>query len=125
MALGDPSNRVSYPQQLPLILSLKEVERILRVPPHQKSRALLMTIYATGLRISEVVLRVSQVSLECRSTRTEFACRLSEVQAYSISSSVSSFFFAFTGGAALSTGAVGSSNPKSVSCRRKFPGLVA
>jgi hypothetical protein len=124
MALSDPSNLVSYPHQLPLILSLKEVERILRIPLHQKSRALLMTIYATGLRISEVVLRV-QVSLGGRSTRTEFACRLSEVQAYSISSSVSSFFFAFTGGAALSTGAAGSSNPKSVSCRRKFPGLAA
>ncbi len=44
---------------------------------------------------------------------------------YSISSSVSSFFVSLAGGAAFSTGIRGGSNPKSVSCRRKFPGLVA
>ena len=41
-------------QKLPLILSQEEVARILTAPPHLKSRALLMTIYAAGLRRSEV-----------------------------------------------------------------------
>ena len=46
-------------QKLPLILSQEEVARILTAPPHLKSRALLMTIYAAGLRRSEVAsLRV-------------------------------------------------------------------
>jgi site-specific recombinase XerD len=50
------------PQQLPLILSQEEVARILTVPPHLKSRALLMTIYAAGLRRSEAArLRVSDI----------------------------------------------------------------
>jgi integrase/recombinase XerD len=49
-------------QQLPLILSPEEVARILTAPEHLKSRALLMTIYATGLRRSEVArLRVRDI----------------------------------------------------------------
>lgn len=49
-------------QRLPLILSQEEVARILTAPPHLKSRALLMTIYAAGLRRSEVArLRVSDI----------------------------------------------------------------
>jgi integrase/recombinase XerD len=49
-------------QRLPLILSREEVARILTAPPHLKSRALLMTIYAAGLRRSEVArLRVSDI----------------------------------------------------------------
>ena len=49
-------------QQLPLILSQEEVTRILTAPPHLKSRALLMTIYAAGLRRSEVAhLRVNDI----------------------------------------------------------------
>lgn len=51
-----------HEQRLPLILSKEEVERILTAPLHLKSRALLMTIYATGLRRSEVArLRVSDI----------------------------------------------------------------
>ena len=42
------------PQQLPLILSREEVAQILAAPQHLKSRALLMTTYAAGLRRSEV-----------------------------------------------------------------------
>jgi len=50
------------PQRLPLILSRDEVARILEAPPHLKSRALLMTIYAAGLRRSEAArLRVSDI----------------------------------------------------------------
>jgi site-specific recombinase XerD len=49
-------------QQLPLILSQEEVARILTTPQHLKSRALLMTIYAAGLRRSEVArLRVRDI----------------------------------------------------------------
>ena len=49
-------------QRLPLILSREEVAKILTVPPHLKSRALLMTVYAAGLRRSEVArLRVSDI----------------------------------------------------------------
>jgi len=49
-------------QRLPLILSPEEVARILTAPEHLKSRALLMTIYAAGLRRSEVArLRVRDI----------------------------------------------------------------
>jgi len=49
-------------QRLPTILSREEVARILTVPPHLKTRALLMTIYAAGLRRSEAAhLRVNDV----------------------------------------------------------------
>jgi integrase/recombinase XerD len=49
-------------QRLPMILSREEVARILTVPPHLKSRALLMTIYAAGLRRSEAArLRVTDI----------------------------------------------------------------
>jgi integrase/recombinase XerD len=49
-------------QRLPLILSPEEVTQILTAPSHLKSRALLMTIYAAGLRRSEVAgLRVRDI----------------------------------------------------------------
>jgi len=49
-------------QRLPTILSPEEVARILTVPPHLKTRALLMTIYAAGLRRSEAAhLRVNDI----------------------------------------------------------------
>ena len=49
-------------QRFLLILSREEVARILTAPPHLKSRALWMTIYAAGLRRSEVArLRVSDI----------------------------------------------------------------
>jgi site-specific recombinase XerD len=51
-----------HEQRLPLILSKEEVERILAAPSHLKSRALLMTVYSTGLRRSEVAhLQVSDI----------------------------------------------------------------
>ena len=51
-----------HQQRLPLILSQEEVARILTAPQHLKSRALLMTIYAAGLRRSEVArLRVRDI----------------------------------------------------------------
>jgi site-specific recombinase XerD len=49
-------------QRLPTILSREEVAKILTVPRHLKTRALLMTIYATGVRRSEVaLLRVNDI----------------------------------------------------------------
>jgi len=49
-------------QRLPLILSREEVARILTAPLHLKTRALLMTIYAAGLRRSEAArLRVNDI----------------------------------------------------------------
>jgi integrase/recombinase XerD len=60
-----PLEDIPFPrkeQRLPLILSREEVAGILSAPPHLKSRALLMTIYAAGLRRSEVArLRVHDV----------------------------------------------------------------
>src|SRR5262252_5505214 len=51
-----------HQQRLPLILSQEEVARILTAPQHLKSRALLMTIYAAGLRRSVVArLRISDI----------------------------------------------------------------
>jgi integrase/recombinase XerD len=49
-------------QRLPTILSREEVAKILTVPRHLKTRALLMTIYATGVRRSEAAhLRVNDI----------------------------------------------------------------
>lgn len=42
-------------RRLPTVLSRDEVERILKVAPNVKHRALLMTTYGGGLRVSEVV----------------------------------------------------------------------
>jgi integrase/recombinase XerD len=51
-----------HEQRLPLILSKEEVEQILTAPSHLKTRALLMTVYSTGLRRSEVArLRVTDI----------------------------------------------------------------
>ncbi len=43
------------PKPLPVVLSLDEVERFFRAIPGCKDRAILMTAYAAGLRVSEVV----------------------------------------------------------------------
>ena len=49
-------------RRLPTILNPEEVARILTVPPHLKTRALQMTIYAAGLRRSEAAhLRVNDI----------------------------------------------------------------
>jgi integrase/recombinase XerD len=57
--------RLPYPRphrRLPVVLSRTEVARFLAAPPHLKHRALLTTIYAAGLRVSEVVtLKVSDI----------------------------------------------------------------
>jgi integrase/recombinase XerD len=51
--------RISYarqPSKLPVVLSADEVVRFLEATPSLKSRTALTTVYAAGLRVSEVVL---------------------------------------------------------------------
>jgi integrase/recombinase XerD len=51
--------RIAYarePSKLPVVLSADEVVRFLEAIPSLKSRAALTTVYAAGLRVSEVVL---------------------------------------------------------------------
>lgn len=50
--------RIAYarePQRLPVVLSAEEVVRFLEAVPSLKSRTALTTVYAAGLRVSEVV----------------------------------------------------------------------
>jgi integrase/recombinase XerD len=69
----DPTTRVrapKKPRQLPKLLSEAQVEALLMAPVAEatlglRDRAMLETLYATGLRVSELVgLRLSQVSLD-------------------------------------------------------------
>ena len=51
--------RIAYarePSKLPVVLSADEVVRFLKAIPSLKSRMALTTVYAAGLRVSEVVL---------------------------------------------------------------------
>lgn len=43
------------PVPLPYVYSVEEVERLLKAPANPRDRLLLMTTYATGMRVSEVV----------------------------------------------------------------------
>jgi site-specific recombinase XerD len=50
------------PRKLPVVLSLEEVARFLEAITHVKHRALLMTAYSAGVRVSEVTrLRVADI----------------------------------------------------------------
>src|SRR5437870_8548864 len=58
--------------QLPEVLGQKEVERLLLAASKQRDRCLLMTAYATGLRVSELVrLKVSAIDSERMMVRVE------------------------------------------------------
>lgn len=58
--------------QLPEVLGQKEVERLLLATTKQRDRCLLMTAYATGLRVSELVrLKVSAIDSERMRVRVE------------------------------------------------------
>ncbi len=61
MTLGQATipERIAYarePQKLPVVLSTDEVVRFLEAIPSLKSRTALTTVYAAGLRVSEVVM---------------------------------------------------------------------
>lgn len=66
LQLGSPK----LPRSLPKSLSEDEVEKLLRAPDTNerlglRDRAMLETLYATGLRVSELVaLKISEVSLD-------------------------------------------------------------
>ncbi len=75
IAPQDPTENVSSPRpgrRLPKLLSGQEVERLLATPDPRKAagrrdRAMLELLYATGLRVSELVsLSVNDVHLETR-----------------------------------------------------------
>ena len=65
-----PPRRRSW--QLPEVLGQKEVERLLLATTKQRDRCLLMTAYATGLRVSELVrLKVNAIDSERMMVRVE------------------------------------------------------
>ncbi len=58
--------------RLPEVLSQKEVERLLYANDKLRNRCLLMTAYATGVRVSELVrLKVSDIDSERMMVRVE------------------------------------------------------
>jgi len=70
---GEPTEHIEAPRvwkRLPKFLTLEEVERLLtppggRTPMDLRDQAMLEVLYATGLRVSELVsLKVSDVQLE-------------------------------------------------------------
>ena len=67
--------RIAYarePQKLPVVLSADEVVRFLEAIPSLKSRTALTTVYATGLRVSEVVLlKISDIDSHRKVIRVE------------------------------------------------------
>ncbi|MBE2260684.1 MAG: site-specific tyrosine recombinase XerD [Rhodobacteraceae bacterium] len=69
----DPTLQIAMPvkpSRLPKVLSELQVDRLLEAPPSattlgQRDRAMLETLYATGLRVSELVgLKVFEVNLD-------------------------------------------------------------
>lgn len=69
----DPTLKIAMPTQgtrLPKIVSEKQVDALLAAPPHdtalgQRDRAMLETLYATGLRVSELVsLKLHEVNFD-------------------------------------------------------------
>jgi|Tabmets5t2r1_1033131.scaffolds.fasta_scaffold06942_1 integrase/recombinase XerD len=67
--------RIPYarePERLPIVLSPDEVVRLLEAVPHIRNRTALTTVYATGLRVSEVVrLKVSDLDSQRMVIRVE------------------------------------------------------
>jgi len=65
MRLGIPPMRAQ--KKLPEILSFEEIQRLLKCATSLKNRVLLMTTYAAGLRVSEVVnLKLSDIDSSSR-----------------------------------------------------------
>ena len=69
--------RIAYPRKLPVVLGADEVVQFLEAIPGLKSRTALTTVYATGLRVSEVVSlqgRVVDVSRDGFLTTLDVSC---------------------------------------------------
>lgn len=66
MALNLPPRPA--PKQLPRVLSVEQLEHLFATTDHPKHRALLMTTYAAGLRVSEVV-RLQITDIESDASR--------------------------------------------------------
>ncbi len=77
VSLGRPRTHfyiptVKTPSKQPEILSRQEIARLMQAVDNRKHRALLMTTYAAGLRVSEVVkLKVSHIDSERMAIRVE------------------------------------------------------
>jgi site-specific recombinase XerD len=64
--------RVKMGKKLPVVLSLQEIQAIFSAVGNLKHRAVLMTIYSAGLRLSEVVhLKVSDVDSQRMTIRVQ------------------------------------------------------
>ncbi len=58
------------PKRLPVVLSANEIERLLKAAPSFRDKLLLGLMYATGLRVSEVVrLRWQEIDFDRRAIR--------------------------------------------------------
>jgi len=72
---GTIPERIAYarePRKLPVVLSAEEVVRFLEAIPSLKSRTALTTVYAAGLRVSEVVsLKVADIDSKRMVIRVE------------------------------------------------------
>jgi integrase/recombinase XerD len=75
LTASDPADEIAAPrtiQRLPQLLSAEEVTRLLRAPDPRtaagsRDRAMLELLYATGLRVSELVsLQLNSLNLETR-----------------------------------------------------------
>jgi site-specific recombinase XerD len=55
-------------KKIPMVLSIKEVDRLINTPSNLKHRALLKTVYSAGLRVGEVV-RLKPHHIESDPTR--------------------------------------------------------
>lgn len=65
--------RPRLPKDLPLVLSKKEIDRILAVTINLKHRAAIMTAYSGGLRLGEVcMLKPSDIDVERKQIRIAF-----------------------------------------------------
>ena len=68
LEVGDPGLRIPRPKtvrNLPVVLSVEEVSRLLAGVNNPKHRAILMVVYSAGLRVGEVVrLKVSDIDSE-------------------------------------------------------------
>ena len=76
MTLGQATvpERIAYarePSKLPVVLSADEVVRFLEAIPSLKSRTALTTVYAAGLRVSEVVLLAVDIDSQRMVIRVE------------------------------------------------------